>query len=161
MGRFIGNNMKRIKTFKLFEGVMVTNNHYIELKEILQSKLFDEFNILPEDDFSDFQEFDVYPEHKFWSYLTTPERFDVPDHFMGIMAAVGTNKWTCNSNTRNLISSISIFNINDNEFNDFNDVLESIKPLIEDSIGVEMEYTYERVDVYFDYTIRLGSFSSK
>ncbi len=133
--------MRRIKSFKIFESeLLLSNENYVELKEILQSKIFDEFDIISEIDFTDFNsDFDIYPEHKFWSYV------------------IGTGgRWTCNSDITEKIVAIAIFNVRKEECNSINTILDGLKVQVDELIGFDLQYSVEEYsDVFSDYTIRL------
>jgi len=61
------------------------NEKYFELAEILQSKLFDDLDIVTTTD-ENFDDYDspFYPYHKFWSFITVGDRpiktSDIGDH---------------------------------------------------------------------------------
>lgn len=134
--------MRKIKSFKIFESeLLLDNEHYVELKEILQSKIFDEFDIISEIDFTDFNnDFDIYPEHKFWSYV------------------IGTDgRWTCNSDITEKIVSIVIFNVRKEECDSINSILNDLKVQVDELIGFDLQYSIEKYDDYLcDYTIKLN-----
>jgi hypothetical protein len=134
--------MRKIKSYKLFESeLLLDNEHFIELKEILQSKIFDEFDIIGEVDFTSFDEFNVYPYHKFWTYVIT--------------GSLG--KWTCNSDTTGKINSIAIFNVNSEELDNINSILNGLVGQVEESIGFTLKYSIEKYDGdLYDYTIKLN-----
>lgn len=68
--------MNYLKSFNLFESgnasfnwlIKQNNERYSELIEILQSKLFDDYDIISKTN-EDFDDYGNYPEHKFWCYL--------------------------------------------------------------------------------------------
>lgn len=145
------NNMKKIKSYKLFEslyrikgalglvGKNANNNEsYFELLDILQSRIFDDWDIIPGSD----EDLNNFPEHKFWLYfaygkLIYPKDIDGFD-----------------------IDSIFVYNIPLNERDEFSSLLNSLSGLVEDLIGKKLLIGDEVYDVglnldLYDFTIKL------
>lgn len=140
--------MKYLKYFESgnasFDWLRKQNNErYIDLMYILQSDIFDEFNIVSKTDetFSD-EEGSVYPEHKFWVFRSSGSENDTsnPDE-------IGDKT----------IDYIIVFNISKEERGRFyNEVLE-LKEKVKDLIGKELVITEEIIDdgYNYDYIIKL------
>jgi hypothetical protein len=141
---------KKIKSYKLFESFKSDNSNYETLKDVLQSELFDELDIetIP-NPVQGFDEFDVEPRHKFWSYFTRLEFY--------------SSLYTCDSNISGRIAYINVFNILDDERDQVDDILIRLTPVIKDMTGCDLRWDSEEfVDFEdgssfsgFDYTIKL------
>jgi hypothetical protein len=143
--------MKRIKSYKLFEslyrikgglglvGKNANNNEsYFELLDILQSRIFDDWDIIPGSD----EDLNNFPEHKFWLYLAYGKLI-YPKDIDGFD-----------------IDSIFVYNIPLNERDEFSSLLNSLSGLVEDLIGKKLLIGDEVYDVglnldLYDFTIKL------
>jgi hypothetical protein len=144
--------MKYLKRYKLFESN--SNESYFELVEILQSKVFDDFDIEKgTDDIIDLfnkmilinsggednidYDYDKYPTHSFWLY-------------------------TCGGNvvsTKDLntdIDAIFVYNISESDHENFSKSLKSLETLVEDIIGKKLvsNWTLDDDSIY-NYAIQL------
>ena len=123
-----------------------SNERYIDLMYILQSDLFDEYNIIPKsgERFDD----ENYPEHKFWTFRLVGDD-DVED--------------SSDNNTNDYITSIIVYNISSEEKDSFLNSLIEIKDKVKDLIGKELIIEESKIDTisstvppYYDYIIKLG-----
>ena len=123
-----------------------SNERYIDLMYILQSDLFDEYNIIPKsgERFDD----ESYPEHKFWTFRLVGDD-DVED--------------SSDNNTNDYITSIIVYNISSEEKDSFLNSLIEIKDKVKDLIGKELIIEESKIDTisstvppYYDYIIKLG-----
>jgi hypothetical protein len=150
--------MRYIKTYsKLFESGNTSfdwlkkqsNERYIDLMYILQSDLFDDYDIVSKSDESFEMGIDEpgYPQHKFWSFrLKTKTPYDED---------------TSDVNTDKDIKSIIVYNISDEEKDSFFDSLIEIKDKVKSLIGKELSIEEEAIGTpecpsYYDYIIKLG-----
>jgi hypothetical protein len=149
--------MRYIKTYsKLFESGNTSfdwlkkqsNERYIDLMYILQSDLFDDYDIVSKSDESFEMGIDEpgYPQHKFWSFR----------HISG-----HDNEDTSDVNTDKDIKSIIVYNISDEEKDSFLDSLIEIKDKVKSLIGKELSIEEEAIGTpecpsYYDYIIKLG-----
>jgi len=136
----------RIKSFKLFESSDI-NLDYAHLKDILQSEVFDEFDIETiERDVRGFDDFDVQPQHKFWSYHKVSRQEPYTDI-----------RYSCNLDGE--IDSIIIFNISESEIDIINNKLDSLVNLVESSLGKNLVWSTDEVigdySDYYDCQIKL------
>jgi hypothetical protein len=144
--------MKYLKRYKLFESN--NNESYFELVDILQSKLFDDFNVEKgTDDIIDLfnkmilinsggednidYHYDKYPTHSFWLY-------------------------TCDGNvvsTKDLnteIDAIFVYNISEADHENFSKSLKSLETLVEDIIGKKLVSKWALDDdSIYNYAIQL------
>ena len=120
------------------------NEKYFELAEILQSKLFDDLNIVATTDerFDDYDPDDLncyYPRHKFWSFkllgvvpIRTSEIGDHP------------------------INGIYVYNISADEKDEFYNSLIGLKDMVKDYLDKELVVSEDSLDSgESDYTITL------
>ena len=117
-----------------------SNERYVDLMYILQSDLFDEYNIIPKsgETFDD----ENYPEHKFWTFRTVGGD-DVED--------------SSDNNKNDYITSIIVYNISSEEKNSFLNILIEIKDKVKDLIGKELIIEEAKIiDTCYDYIIKLG-----
>jgi hypothetical protein len=149
--------MKHLKTYKIFESGNTSfdwlkkqsNERYIDLMYILQSDLFDDYDIVSKSDESFEMGIDEpgYPQHKFWSFrLKTKTPYDED---------------TSDVNTDKDIKSIIVYNISDEEKDSFFDSLIEIKDKVKSLIGKELSIEEEGIGTpecpsYYDYIIKLG-----
>jgi hypothetical protein len=117
------------------------NEKYFELVEILQSKLFDDLNIVATTDES-FDDYDspFYPHHKFWSFnsvgLNPVKTSDIGDHD---------------------IFGIYVYNISKDERDEFSNSLIGLKDMVKDYLDKELVVTEEPLDSgESDYIIKLA-----
>jgi hypothetical protein len=116
------------------------NEIYFELAEILQSKLFDDLDIVTTTDES-FDDYDspFYPHHKFWSFnsvgLAPVKTSDIGD---------------------NAIYGIYVYNISKDEKDGFFNSLIGLKDMVKDYLDKELVVTEEPLDSgESDYIIKL------
>jgi hypothetical protein len=116
------------------------NEKYFELAEILQSKLFDDLNIVATTDekFDDIDSED-YPYHKFWSFRASgvvPIRTsEIGDH---------------------PINGIYVYNISADEKDEFYNSLIGLKDIVKDYLDKELVVSEDSLDSgESDYTITL------
>lgn len=140
--------MKHLKTYKIFESGNTSNENYIDLMYILQSDLFDDYDIVSKTDESFEMGIDEpgYPQHKFWAFR----------HISG-----QDNEDTSDVNTDKDIKSIIVYNISDDEKDSFWNSLIEIKDKVRSLIGKELSIEEEGIGTpecpsYFDYIIKLG-----
>jgi len=117
------------------------NEKYFELAEILQSKLFDDLNIITTTD-ENFDDYDspFYPHHKFWSFkssgvvpIRTSEIGDFP------------------------INGICVYNISKNERDEFFNSLIGLKDMVKDYLDKELVVFEDSLDSgESDYIIKLA-----
>ena len=137
--------MKYLKTYN--ESNQSINESYFELIDILQSKIFDDFEVVSATD----ESFDDnnYPVptttetyyHKFWLYRVT-DGLNVPKDLTGV------------------INSILVFNIGKDENEDFFNSLKDLETIVEDITGKQLiffseEYVGSESGEVYDYIIRL------
>ena len=116
-----------------------SNERYIDLMYILQSDLFDEYNIISKSG----ESFDGenYPEHKFWTFRLVGD--DVED--------------SSDNNTNAYITSIIIYNISSEEKDSFLNSLIEIRDKVKDLISKELIIEESKImDTCYDYIIKLG-----
>lgn len=128
-----------------------SNERYIDLMYILQSDVFDDFNIILKSDetFGMGTGEEGYPEHKFWVFrlkgsANTDSDTSDPD-------SIGSEE----------IDSIIVFNIKREETEDFWELLLGLKDKVKDLIGRELIISEEIVGTpeypdFYDYVIKLG-----
>jgi hypothetical protein len=150
--------MRYIKTYsKLFESGNTSfdwlkkqsNERYIDLMYILQSDLFDDYDIVSKSDESFEMGIDEpgYPQHKFWTFR---------QHKSGPY-----DEDTSDINTDKDIKSIIVYNISDDEKDSFWNSLIEIKDKVRSLIGKELSIEEEGIGTpecpsYYDYIIKLG-----
>ena len=126
-----------------------SNESYIDLMYILQSDLFDDYDIVAKSDESFEMGIDEpgYPQHKFWSFrLKTKTPYDED---------------TSDINIDKDIKSIIVYNISDDEKDSFWNSLIEIKDKVNSLIGKELSVEEEAIGTpecpsYYDYIIKLG-----
>jgi hypothetical protein len=133
--------MRYLKRFN--ESVNQSNESYIDLMYILQSDLFDDYDIVAKTDetFEMGIDEEGYPEHKFWTFR----------HISG-----HDNEDTSDVNTDKDIKSIIVYNISDEEKDSFWDSLIEIKDKVKSLIGKELSIEEEGIGSYYDYIIKLS-----
>lgn len=131
--------MRYLKRFN--ESVNQSNESYIDLMYILQSDLFDDYDIVAKTDESFEMGIDEegYPEHKFWTFRCGDIDYD-----------------TSNIKTDENIKSIIVYNISDEEKDSFCDSLIEIKDKVNSLIGKELSIEEEGIGSYYDYIIKLS-----
>jgi hypothetical protein len=116
------------------------NEKYFELAEILQSKLFDDLDIVTTTD-ENFDDYDspFYPHHKFWSFKSAGV---VPIR----TSEIGDNA----------IYGIYVYNISKDEKDEFFNSLIGLKDMVKDYLDKELVVTEEPLDSgESDYFIKL------
>ena len=105
------------------------NEKYFELAEILQSKLFDDYDIIKTTNESFDYGSDDYPHHKFWSFrvvgvapIRTSEIGDFP------------------------INGIYVYNIGRDEKDEFYNSLISLKDMVKDYLDKELVVSEDSLD---------------
>lgn len=150
--------MKYLETYKLFENRgfgntsfdwlrKLNNERYIDLMYILQSDIFDEFNIISKTDetFEMGYDSEGYPEHKFWVFrMKESSSADVDT----------SNPEEIGDKT---IDYIVVFNIQKDEKDFFYSEVLSLKEKVQDLIGKELVISEEIIDdgYNYDYIIKL------
>ena len=147
--------MKYLRSFKIFESGNASfdwlrkqnNERYIDLMYILQSDIFDDFNIVSKTDETFEMGFDSegYPMHKFWIFRMKESRSTDVDT---------SNPDEIGDKT---IDYIVVFNIQKNEKDTFfNEVLD-LKEKVKDLVGMELVISEEIIDdgYNYDYIIKL------
>ena len=121
-----------------FEWLNKQNNEsYFELVDILQSKLFDDYNIVSATD----ENFDGdnKPEHYFWLY-NSAGKLVAPKDLTGV------------------IDAIFVYNISEEDREEFFESLKGLETIVEDITGKQLviseEAYVDEVEVY-DYIIKL------
>ena len=121
-----------------FEWINKQNNEsYFELVDILQSKLFDDYNIImaTDENFDD----DNKPEHYFWLY-NSRGKLVAPKDLNGV------------------IDAIFVYNISEEDHGDFFESLKGLETIVEDITGKQLviseEVYVDEVEVY-DYILKL------
>ena len=135
--------MKHLKSFNentSFEWLDKQNNEsYFELVDILQSNLFDDFDVYSAttETFDD----DNYPDHKFWLYQVD-------------------GKLVAPKDLNGAISSIFVYNINPEEKDSFFESLRGLETIVEDITGKQLiigeeAYYNDRLGDVYDFIIKL------
>ena len=136
--------MKYLKQFNesntSFEWLNKQNNEsYFELVDILQSMVFDDFDVFR----ATTETFDEenYPDHKFWLYQVGG-KLVVPNDLSGV------------------IDSIFVYNISPEEKDSFFESLKGLEKMVDDLIGKhliigEEVYSNDRYGDVYDFIIRL------
>jgi len=147
--------MKYLRSFKIFESGNASfdwlrkqnNERYIDLMYILQSDIFDDFNIVSKTDETFEMGFDSegYPMHKFWIFRMKESRSTDVDT---------SNPDEIGDKT---IDYIVVFNIQKNEKDRFFNEVLSLKEKVQDLIGKELVISEEIIDdgYNYDYIIKL------
>lgn len=139
-------HLKRFNESTSFNWLNKYNNEkYFELSEILQSKLFDDFDIISATD-ENFDIDDDYPTHKLWSFRINGK------------APVPTSEIN-----NGIIDAIFIYNITEDEKDRFYNSLIELDGLVDDILGKELIISVETFDLVsnksiglvYDYTIKL------
>jgi len=148
--------MKYLRLFKIFESGNASfdwlrkqnNERYIDLMYILQSDIFDEFNIISKTDetFEMGYDSEGYPMHKFWIFRMKESRSTDVDT---------SNPDEIGDKT---IDYIVVFNIQKNEKDSFFNEVLSLKEKVQDLIGKELVISEEIIDdgYNYDYIIKLA-----
>ena len=150
--------MKFLTTYKLFENKgsgnasfdwlrKQNNERYIDLMYILQSDIFDDFNIVSKTDETFEMGFDSegYPMHKFWIFrMKESSSADVDT----------SNPDEIGDKT---IDYMVVFNIQKDEKDSFFNEVLSLKEKVQDLIGKELVISEEIIDdgYNYDYIIKL------
>lgn len=128
-----------------------SNERYVDLMYILQSDIFDDYNILSKSDetFEMGNDEEGYPEHKFWVFRfkgSANSNFDNSDP-----DSIGDSE----------VDSIIVFNILPNMKDKFTKSLLDLKDKVKDIIGRELIFEEEFYGIpespeAYDYIIKLG-----
>jgi hypothetical protein len=116
------------------------NEKYFELVEILQSKLFDDYNVVSttNESFDDYGS-DDYPHHKFWSFR-----------------AVGVAPIKTSDIGDYPINGLIVYNIGKDEKDEFYNSLIGLKDMVKDYLDKELVVSEDPLDSgESDYTIKL------
>ncbi len=156
--------MKHLKTYKLFESNndgtgnasfdwlrKKNNEDYIELMHILQSEVFDEFNVISKSDesFGDIDPWEEgYPNHSFWVFrpLAKGHTSTTDDDFSDISLVDGKE-----------VSEMVVYNIKEEDKDRFwNSILE-VRDIVRSYLNKELVISEEHHEPSgnFDYTIKL------
>lgn len=151
--------MRYLKPYNIFESGFESGNasfdwlrkqnneRYIDLMYILQSDIFDEFNIISKTDETFEMGFDSegYPEHKFWVFRMKESRSTDVDT---------SNPDKIGDKT---IDYMIVFNIQKGEKDHFWNEVSSLKEKVQDLIGKELVISEEIIDdgYNYDYIIKL------
>jgi len=137
--------MKYLKQFNesntSFEWLNKQNNEsYFELVDILQSMVFDDFDVFRATT-ETFDGEENYPDHKFWLYQVGG-KLVVPKDLSGV------------------IDSIFVYNISPEEKDSFFESLKGLEKMVDDLIGKhliigEEVYANDRYGDVYDFIIRL------
>ena len=104
------------------------NERYFELAEILQSKLFDDYDVVATTD-ENFDDFDNNPYHKFWSFR-----------------AVGVAPIKTSDIGDFPINGLYVYNIGKDEKDEFFNSLIGLKDMVKDYLGKELVVSEDSVD---------------
>lgn len=118
------------------------NEAYFQLVDILQSKVFDDFDIVSGTN-EDFEDNNNYPDHKFWLYQCNGKLVAPKDLNGGV------------------ISSIFVYNIKKDERPSLFDALKGLESVVEDITGKELligdeVYPHDLYGDVYDFIIKLG-----
>jgi hypothetical protein len=135
--------MKHLKSFN--ESNNTNNESYFELVDILQSKVFDDYDVMTATD-EDLNALN-YTYHKFWLYNSNGKLIYPKD--------IGDKD----------ISAIYVYNLKEDEHEEFLESLKSLENIVEDTIGKELyikedwcirdENDYFSASEVYDYIIKL------
>jgi hypothetical protein len=138
--------MKHLKSFNesgnaSFEWLDKQNNEsYFQLVSILQSEVFDDFDVYPSTT-ETFDDEENYPDHKFWLYQVGRD----------LVAPKDLN---------GAISSIFVYNITPEEKDSFFESLRGLETMVEDITGKQLiigeeAYYNDRLGDVYDFIIKL------
>ena len=114
------------------------NEIYFELAEILQSKLFDDYDVVATTD-ENFDDFDNNPNHKFWSFR-----------------AVGVAPIKTSDIGDFPINGLYVYNISGDEKDEFYNSLIGLKDMVKDYLGKELVVSEDSLESgESDYIITL------
>jgi hypothetical protein len=135
---------RKLKSFNentSFEWLDKQNNEsYFELVSILQSEVFDDFDVYPSTT-ETFDDDDNYPDHKFWLYQVD-------------------GKLVAPKDLNGVISSIFVYNITPEEKDSFFESLRGLETIVEDITGKQLiigeeAYYNDRLGDVYDFIIKL------
>ncbi len=131
--------MKYLKPFNesLDEEKYDFNEKYFELVDILQSKVFDDWNVITGTDEKFDDDDDNFPDHKFWLFSSDSE---------GLVSSKNLGS--------KIIRSVSIYNIEEPEHEDFLKALNDLRGLVEAYTGMKLLVYENKVSVYPGYPKR-------
>lgn len=123
--------MKYLKPFNesLDEEKYDFNEKYFELVDILQSKVFDDWNVITGTDEKFDDDDDNFPDHKFWLFSSDSE---------GLVSSKNLGS--------KIIRSVSIYNIEEPEHEDFLKALNDLRGLVEAYTGMKL-LVYEKYPI--------------
>ena len=137
--------MKYLKQFNesntSFEWLNKQNNEsYFELVDILQSMVFDDFDVFRATT-ETFDDEENYPDHKFWLYQVD-------------------GKLVAPKDLKGVISSIFVYNITPEEKDSFFESLKGLETIVEDITGKQLiigeeAYYNDRLGDVYDFIIKL------
>ena len=156
--------MKHLKTYKVFESNndgtgnasfdwlrKKNNEDYIELMHILQSEVFDDFNVVSKSDesFGDIDPWEEgYPNHSFWAFRPKRQSSQqtTDDDFSDI-----------NLVEKCEVEEILVFNINKEDKDRFYNLLLEVKDIVRSYLNKDMVISeeYHSPSDNYDYTIKL------
>jgi hypothetical protein len=129
--------MKHLKSFN--ESNNTNNESYFELMDILQSKVFDDYDVIAGTD-EDLNGLN-YTDHKFWLYNSNGKLIYPKD--------IGDK----------VIDAIYVYNLIEDEHEKFLESLKSLENIVEDTIGKELyikeDYFFSAGGEVYDYIIKL------
>ncbi len=150
--------MRYLKTYKIFESgnasfdwlINQNNERYLDLMDILQSEVFDEFNIISKTD----ESFEMghgeigYPYHKFWSFRLKDSKNTNDD--ISDVNLIGDKE----------ISEIIVFNIESEIVDEFWDKILSCKERVQSVTNKKLVISEEPLGgpeqpEFYDYIIKL------
>ena len=116
-----------MKHLKHFESSSSDNDKWIELSEILKSRVFDDFNVLSKTD-EEFSDESQSLTHKFWAFQTRS----------GMKNLKELDSFKNRFGHEQTINQIIAYGIPDSEKDEFLKSLESIKDLVQDFTGKDL-----------------------
>ena len=125
-----------MKSYKEFINESNTNNEsYLELVDILQSEVFDDWNIISamDEDLNGLN----YTDHKFWLYNSNGKLIYPKD--------IGDKN----------IEAIFVYNIIEDEHEKFLESLKSLESIVEDITGKKLYIQEDDFCEVYDYVIKL------
>jgi hypothetical protein len=126
--------MKSYKEF-ITESNNTNNESYFELVDILQSKVFDDYDVIAGTD-EDLNRLN-YTYHKFWLYNSNGKLIYPKD--------IGDK----------VIDAIFVYNLKEEEHENFLESLKYLNNIVEDTIGKKLYIKEDDIWNGYDYTIKL------
>lgn len=119
-----------MKYLKFWENFKYPNSKYIELSQILQSEIFDDYNIKSKT----YENLDEYLSHKFWAFrVKNVGQSNCP--LIANLKEIQDNKLE--------IEYINAFGVPENEKDEIIEKIQNISGLVEDFIGMKLEVNGE------------------